>query len=171
MILTRSAIAKAVEAGEITITPFDAGRLNPNSYNYSLGEEIRFTTQKTLDAKANAPWLTTGIPDEGYLLRPGRLYLATTAEVIGSTTFVTSLIGRSSMGRLGLFVQVTADLGHQGAIHRWTLELTVVQPLRVYAGMRLGQVSFWRTSGTVTAYGGAYGDAMAPMPALPTSLT
>ncbi|SFQ96876.1 dCTP deaminase [Lentzea waywayandensis] len=164
------AIAKAVEAGEITISPFDTERLNPNSYNYSLGEEIRFTPQKTLDARANAPWLEARIPEEGYQLRPGRLYLSTTAEVIGSTTFVTSLIGRSSIGRLGLFVQVTADLGHQGAVHRWTLELTVVQPLLVYAGMRLGQVSFWRSRGTATAYGGAYGDAMAPMPALPTSL-
>lgn len=164
------AIAEAIEAGDITISPFDAGRLNPNSYNYSLGEDIRSTPHRTLDAKANAPWPTTRIPDEGYLLHPGHLYLATTAEVIGSTAFVTSLIGRSSLGRLGLFVQVTADLGHQGAIHRWTLELTVVQPLRVYAGMRLGQVSFWRSQGAVSAYGGAYGNAMSPMPSLPTSL-
>ncbi|MFS8098838.1 dCTP deaminase [Lentzea alba] len=171
MILTGKAIAEAVEAGEITISPFDPARLNPNSYNYSLGAEIRFTPRETLDAKTNAPWPETTIPEEGFLLLPGRLYLATTAEVIGSTAFVTSLIGRSSLGRLGLFVQVTADLGHQGAVHRWTLELAVVQPLRVYAGMRLGQVSFWRSRGAVTAYGGAYGDAMAPMPALPTSLT
>ncbi|KAA9150341.1 deoxycytidine deaminase [Amycolatopsis acidicola] len=170
MILTGPEIAESVRRGEIVIEPFCPEQLNPNSYNYLLGREIQVAEAETLDARRPVSWREQEIPDEGFVLSPGRVYLANTAEVIGSRSRVTTLIGRSSLGRLGLFTQVTADLGHHGAIHRWTLELTVVQPLRVYAGMRLGQVSFWRSSGDVTGYDGPYGLAMAPMPFEPASL-
>lgn len=170
MILTGPEITACVRRGEIVIEPFEQDQLNPNSYNYRLGCEIKITDDKTLDARHPSRWRQLDIPTEGYLLEPGRVYLAVTAEVIGSRSRVTTLIGRSSMGRLGLFTQITADLGHHGAIHRWTLELAVVQPLRVYAGMRLGQVSFWRSSGEVTEYDGKYGLASEPMPFVPASL-
>jgi dCTP deaminase len=63
------------------------------------------------------------------------------------------------MGRLGLWLQVTSDLGHLGTCHHWTLELNVVQPLRVYAGMRIGQVTFWVPRGSrELSYEGAYAD-------------
>ncbi|MEV7319736.1 deoxycytidine deaminase [Streptomyces sp. NPDC093970] len=169
MILTGRQIEAAVDAAEIVIRPFDPSRMNPNSYNYTLGRHLKFT-EGVLDARREVIWRSVVIGDEGYVLVPGRLYLASTAEVIGSDTYVTSLIGRSSLGRLGLFVQVTADLGHQGAVHCWTLELTVVQPLRVVPGMPLGQVSFWRTAGSVTSYSGMYGQTSAPTPFWPPSL-
>ena len=51
------------------------------------------------------------------------------------------------MGRLGLFLQITAPLGHLGTYHNWTLELKVVQPLKVYPLMKIGQVTFWKTKG------------------------
>ena len=66
------------------------------------------------------------------------------------------------MGRLGLFLQLSADLGHIGAVHCWTLELTVVQPVRVYPGMRIGQVSFWVPEGDRVLYGGTYGRISEP---------
>jgi dCTP deaminase len=97
------------------------------------------------------------IPPEGLVLRPGRVYLGTTAEVIGSTAFVPSLIGRSSLGRLGMFLQYSADLGQLGTVHRWTLEIKVVQPTRVYAGMCAGQVTFWTAVGEALAYTGRFG--------------
>jgi dCTP deaminase len=170
MILTGPEIARAVHAKEIVIEPFDSARLNPNSYNYSLGDEIKVPTATTLDARHPVAWQAMAIAEAGYLLCPGRVYLANTAEIIGSDSLVTSLIGRSSVGRLGLFVQVTADLGHHGAVHRWTLELATVQPLRIYPRMQLGQVSFWRSRGEVTVYSGTYGRAMTPTPFQPASL-
>ena len=69
---------------------------------------------------------------------------------------MTSLIGRSSVGRLGLFLQITADLGQLGAKHSWTLELKVVQPLIVYPMMKIGQVSFWVPEGEFSDYDGKY---------------
>ncbi|MFJ6855162.1 dCTP deaminase domain-containing protein [Streptomyces sp. NPDC091271] len=169
MILTGRQIEAAVEAAEIVIRPFDPSRMNPNSYNYTLGSQLRFA-EGVLDARREVTWRSATIGDEGYVLMPGQLYLASTAEVIGSDTYVTSLIGRSSLGRLGLFVQVTADLGHQGAVHCWTLELTVVQPLRVVPGMPLGQVSFWSTAGAASSYSGVYGQTSSPRPFWPPSL-
>ncbi|WP_455352002.1 dCTP deaminase [Streptomyces sp. SYSU K217416] len=169
MILTGDQIAAAIGRSEITIRPFDPRRMNPNSYNFTLGAQLRMA-DGVLDARREAVWRSTTIGEDGHLLEPGKLYLSTTAETIGSTTCVTSLIGRSSLGRLGLFVQVTADLGHQGAIHCWTLELAVVQPLRVFSGMPLGQVSFWRSAGSVTFYSGRYARSSLPTPFWPPSL-
>ena len=90
------------------------------------------------------------LDDNGYVLQPNKLYLANTYEQIGSSKFVTPLIGRSSVGRLGLFLQITAPLGHVGTNHKWTLELNVVQPLKIYPLMKIGQVTFWRTKGRKT---------------------
>ena len=102
---------------------------------------------------------------EGYLLRPGRVYLGATQEVIGSERYVTLLLGRSSIGRLGIFLNVTADLGHLGSCSRWTLELTAVQPVRIYPRMKIGQVSFWLTDGESSfRYAGRYHRDREPIP-------
>lgn len=66
------------------------------------------------------------------------------------------LIGKTSLGRLGLFLQITADLGNLGAKHKWTLELKAVQPVKIYPMMRIGQVSFWKVQGEKTLYSGKY---------------
>jgi dCTP deaminase len=158
MILTGSEITRQVRQGRITITPFSTEQVNPNSYNYRLGEWITVCRGNTGDG--GSPVIR--IPDQGFLLMPRQLYLGHTAEKIGSRAFVTSLIGRSSMGRLGLFLQISADLGNLGPAHSWTLELFVVQPLRIYAGMKIGQVSFWRPTGTIELYSGSYTDYSMP---------
>lgn len=162
MILTSEAIRRSVAAGSITIHPFDEASLNPNSYNYRLGRFLKLSPAGALDPVSPTDWPEVEIPDEGVILDPGRLYLGHTLERIGSRSFVTSLIGRSSLGRLGLFLQISADLGHQGAIHSWTLELTAIQPIRIYAGMRIGQVSFWVPTGETTEYRGRYGGELRP---------
>ena len=166
MILTGPQIARCVANGTITIDPFDPDSVNPNSYNYRLGDTLLRSRDEVFDAARTPAWEELQIPDEGFTLRAGRLYLASTLETIGSSRYVTSLIGRSSLGRLGLFLQVTADLGHIGAVHRWTLELHAVQPLRIYKGMRIGQVSFWESQGTVRQYFGRYSDFSTPTPNL-----
>jgi dCTP deaminase len=97
---------------------------------------------------------------EGLVLQPWQIYLGATAEVIGSSVFAMTLLGRSSVGRLGIFLNATADLGHVGSSSHWTLEISVVRPVRVYPGMRIGQVAFWEVAGSVAPYRGRYaGDA------------
>lgn len=163
MILSGAEIKKQVLSGRIVINPFRASCVNPNSYNYHLAATIYRLTSPELDPKTIPAYEVIELTDKGYVLEPGVLYLASTEEVIGSNNFVTSLIGRSSVGRLGLFVQVTADMGNLGAIHNWTLELTVVQPLRLYPGMKIGQVSFWESKGEpAMLYSGKYGTHQTP---------
>lgn len=156
MILSGAEISRRVGSGDIIIEPFSQRQINPNSYNYRLGRQIALVDPSVSLGNYDREPALEDIPAEGILLQPGRLYLSTTQESMGSHVFVTSLIGRSSLGRLGLFVQLTADLGHLGDAHCWTLELTCVQPIRVYSGMLLGQVSFWRPVGESELYTGPY---------------
>lgn len=175
MILTGKEIIKETQQGNIQISPFQEDLVNPNSYNYRLASTLIKFCPDTIDAKADFCTEEFEIPEEGYVLEPGNLYLGATLEKIGSTKYVPSLIGRSSLGRLGLFLQITADLGHLGTYHSWTLELKVVQPLRVYAGMRIGQVSFWVPEGAdlVDTYQnkqGHYANYSKPQPSIPKKL-
>jgi dCTP deaminase len=163
MILTGSAITDAVARGDIVIDPFDPARVNPNSYNYRLGPEV-YQVRSSGDPERGAERERMTPTDGRFLLRKGRFYLGHTMERIGSTRYVTSLIGRSSVGRLGLFVQLSADLGHCGAVHRWTLELLPALDIYVYPGQIIGQVSFWATTGAVLPYQGWYGRHDRPMP-------
>lgn len=161
MILTGHAITRARARGDITLVPFDPAAVNPNSYNYKLGPElIEFPEWQV---SPQQPGTRHTIPEEGFLLMPGKLYLGSTLERIGSKRYAMSLIGRSTIGRLGMWLQVTADLGHVGANHHWTLEIKVVQPLRVFASMTVGQVSFWRCQGTTKPYRGRYRSDTTPV--------
>jgi dCTP deaminase len=139
MILTGPAIKSAIRSGDLTIDPFNERDVNPNSYNYHLADSL------LLLRRGGNPLKKLQLPAEGYVLNPGHVYLGATFERIGSDRYVTLLLGRSSIGRLGVFLNVTADLGHIGSCSHWTLELTVVQPVRLYPRMRIGQVSFWLT--------------------------
>lgn len=163
MILTGEEIKKEVLSGNIVISPFSAELVNPNSYNYHLGPTIIEITDEVIDPRKQPKYKIVKLTKDGFVLKPSKLYLGSTAEQIGSDHYVTSLIGRSSVGRLGLFLQVTADLGNIGAKHHWTLELKVVQPLKIYPGMKIGQVSFWTPSGEKNMhYMGKYHDHTEP---------
>lgn len=147
MILSGIKIKEEVKKGNVSIAPFTEKLLNPNSYNYRLGNVLYEISDEVIDGKIKTKYKKIVLAKEGYVLKPHHLYLAATKEKIGSNKYVTQLIGRSSMGRLGLFLQVTAPLGHVGCNHNWTLELKAVQPLRIYKGMRIGQVTFWKMTG------------------------
>lgn len=153
MILTGSKIREEVVGGSITITPFSEEQLNPNSYNYRLGPMLK--VYEYFEEKSVFKEMV--LPETGYVLQPGRMYLGHTKEIIGSSRYAMSLIGRSSMGRYGLFLQVSANLGHTTSEHQWTLEIVATQPVRIYPGMIIGQISFWRNFGSVANYGGQYG--------------
>lgn len=177
MILTGTEIGKMVKGGAITLEPFDSSLMNPNSYNYRLGDTLLEITDDVIDTKKSYTTKEIKIPDSGYILQPGKIYLGVTVERIGSTKFVPSLIGRSSLGRLGLFLQITADLGHIGTSHHWTLELKCVQPLKVYSHMRIGQVSFWKPEGlellteSYEKIGGNYANYSLPQPTIISKFT
>lgn len=147
MILSGLKIKREVKKGNVNINPFDENLLNPNSYNYRLGDILYEMSEEIIDPKKKSKYQKIILTDKGYLLKPHKLYLGSTNEKIGSRKYVTQLIGRSSMGRLGLFLQVTAPLGHVGCYHNWTLELKVVEPLRIYPNMKIGQVTFWEITG------------------------
>jgi len=158
MILTGNKIREEVKNKRIVIEPFSEDQINPNSYNYRLGTEyIELDNDKVYDIKnIKQEFNMKKIPENGLILDPKKIYLCNTKEIIGSTEYITSLIGKSSMGRLGLFLQVAADLGHQGQIHKWTLELRASIPTKIYPNMRIGQVTFWKTYGEKLLQDGYY---------------
>lgn len=159
MILTGLEIIKQLNDGTISISPFDLNQVNPNSYNYRLGETLKVYTGKP---ENNYLFEEITIPESGYILQPRNMYLGATYESIGSSTFSMSLIGRSSMGRLGLFLQLSANLGHVTSDHHWTLEMYCAKPIKIYPKMIIGQVSFWVNEGPETIYQGRYGKINEP---------
>ncbi|MBX7469086.1 dCTP deaminase [Streptomyces sp. MAG02] len=164
MILTGPEINAAVVDGRLRITPFAPDQTNPNSYNVCLGSTLLTYASKVIDAhRANAT-RSVLIGKDGYVLQPGELYLGHTVEEIGSDVFVPLLFGRSSVGRLGLFVEITAPIGDIGFHGQWTLMLSPIRPLRVYAGMKIGQVMFFVSTGDVDLYRGKYQGATGPQP-------
>jgi len=161
MILSGSAIIEAWEKGEIEIEDFDLTQVNPNSYNFRLGTELLHVADP--DGIGPSPAAAIELEEAGTVLKPGNLYLGTTRELIGSSAYAMTLLGRSSMGRLGLFLNAAADLGHAGSRSRWTLELSVVQPLRLYPRMSVGQVAFWTQRDPIGNYRGRYHGDQVPV--------
>lgn len=151
MILTGNKIKSEFVKGNITLSPFNREQCNPNSYNYLLGENLKEYIGK--DSNNKNLFREIIIPEKGFVLYPGKFYLGVTNEIIGSSKYAMSLIGRSSLGRYGLFLQVSADLGHTTSCHKWTLELYACLPIRVYPKMPIGQVSFWNNNGDVSCFG------------------
>jgi dCTP deaminase len=163
MILTGSEILKNIEGGKIVISPFNISQLNPNSYNFTLGNKLVVYNNYILDAKKNNEARELIIPDSGITLATGTIYLGHTQEEIGSNNFVPIIRGRSSVGRLGLFINITADLIDMGSINQLTLQLNAVQPVTIYPGMQIGQVTFWQPLGEIVKYEGRYAGSSGPV--------
>jgi len=156
MILSGDEIKKNVKSGKIIISPYDESNITTNSYDFCLGSKIKVYDSEVIDPKKQLTFKTINIPDEGMILEPNIIYLGNTLEVIGSDHFVPIIRGRSSTGRLGLFVHVTADLLDIGFVGQCTLMLHAVQRLKVYPGMKIGQVTFWVPKGKIDLYNGKY---------------
>lgn len=159
MILSGTEIQKQI-GHKIFIDPFDESRINPNSYNLTLHEDLMVYTEETLDMKKPNEVERFKIPPEGMVLEPNRLYLARTAERTETKELVPMIEGRSSIGRLGLFVHVTAGFGDVGFKGFWTLEMFAVQPIRIYAGVEICQIFYHEIAGdNIIEYtGGKYQD-------------
>ncbi|MCB5906574.1 dCTP deaminase [Streptomyces pinistramenti] len=162
MILTGPEITQSAMDGRIQISPFSEEQINPNSYNVRLGDSLLVYTDEVVDAYADNPTRMLKVPEEGFVLQPGQLYLGHTMELVGSDTYVPLLFGRSSIGRLGLFVEITAPIGDIGFHGQWTLMLSSVRPLRVYPSMKIGQIMFFVSKGEIDLYTGKYQAAAGP---------
>jgi dCTP deaminase len=162
MILSGIKIEEEVKEGRITILPYDKNNINPNSYNYTLGDYVKVYKNNVLDSKKKEETEIIEIPDEGLVLEVNKVYLGFTKEIIGSDHYVPIITGRSSTGRLGLFVQITSDLVDVGFKGNLTLQLHATQPVRIYKGMKIGQITFWKIYGDVDLYKGKYQGSVGP---------
>lgn len=155
MVIADKKIKKYIKKGKIIIEPFDERHLNPNSVDLTLDKECKLYPRGTiLDVKKDNKTLSFEMTDEGYVLEPGLVYLYKVNEKIGiKGNLCAKVEGKSSLGRLGLFVHVTAgfiDSGFEGSL---VLELVASQPIRIYPNMKICQIKFEKTTKVETPYG------------------
>lgn len=151
MILSGQEIQKRLGI-DIFINPFDKRQLNPNSYNLRLHDTLLVYTDATLDMKKNNSTQEIVIPQDGMLLEQGKLYLGRTLEHTRTENLVPMLEGRSSIGRLGLFIHITAGFGDVGFTGYWTLEMFCVQPIKIYPNVEICQIFYHTIEGAFTRY-------------------
>ncbi len=152
MILSDKKILESVEQGEIVIEPFRRECLGTNSYDVHLSRHLAVYLDRVLDAKKHNHTNAIEIPPEGFVLEPGTLYLGVTEEYTETHNSVPFLEGKSSVGRLGIDIHATAGKGDVGFCNTWTLEISCVQPVRVYAGMPIGQLIYFLVEGPIENY-------------------
>ena len=137
---------------DINIDPFNEEQLNPNSYNLRLHNELLVYEEVVLDLKEPNRYRRLEIPESGLVLSPNQIYLGRTIEHTETHNLVPMIEGRSSLGRLGLFVHVTAGFGDVGFRGYWTLEMFAVQPLRIYPGISICQIIYHTLEGEISEY-------------------
>lgn len=137
---------------QIIIDPFNEKQLGPNSYNLRLHNELMVYDEPVLDMKKKHNTKSLIIPPEGLVLETGKLYLGRTMEYTQTDGYVPMLEGRSSIGRLGLFIHITAGFGDVGFNGFWTLEIFCVQPIRIYPGVEICQIFYHSIEGAYDRY-------------------
>ena len=152
MILTDYQILEEIEKGTILIEPYRPECLGTNSYDVHLGRYLATYQDRVLDSKAHNKIDHFEIPQDGFVLQPGTLYLGVTEEYTETHAHVPFLEGKSSVGRLGIDIHATAGKGDVGFCNTWTLEISVSQPVIVYAGMPIGQLIYFKVNGDIENY-------------------
>lgn len=184
--LTASEIIKNIENGSIVIDPFNIQNVNPNSYDVTLGNKIimyksdgydwffpskceaedeKLLKEKELQKKPilKANYQEKEIGPDGMILFPEYAYLASTVERTYTPKHVPQLVGKSSLARKFIQIHMTAGFGDIGFNGQWTLEIVVKFPVRVFAGMKIGQISFIEPVGDLDVqYNGNYQDQVGP---------
>lgn len=149
-ILLHKEIIDNYNDGLIHIDPFNEDSVAPNSYDVRLSNKLKIYISKNpyeplvLDCKKKHTTLTLTIPEEGFILEPGVLYLGSTIEEIGSDHFIPMFEGVSSLARLGLMTHLSSSFGSIGFKKNWTTEMQAVYPIKIYPGIKIGQVYFNR---------------------------
>ncbi len=149
MILSDRKIREEIARGRILIRPYRPECLGSNSYDVHLGRYLAIYRDGALDARRSNAVEEFTIPDRGFVLVPGQLYLGATEEYTETHGFVPFLEGKSSVGRLGIDIHSTAGKGDVGFCNYWTLEMSVKLPVRIYRGMPIGQLIYFEVSGEV----------------------
>ena len=114
-----------------------------------LGKYLAVYVDRVLDAKKHNHIEHFEIPAEGFVLQPNTLYLGVTLEYTETHAHVPFLEGKSSTGRLGIDIHATAGKGDVGFCNTWTLEISSTQPVRIYAGMPIGQLIYFVVEGHI----------------------
>ena len=159
MILSDLLILEEINKGNIIIEPFDKGCLGTNSYDVHLGKYLATYKNRVLDAKAHNEIDHFEIPKDGFILQPNTLYLGVTLEYTETHKHVPFLEGKSSTGRLGIDIHATAGKGDVGFCNTWTLEISCAQPVKIYAGMPIGQLIYFVVEGEVQTMYNTKGNA------------
>lgn len=149
MILSDRSILEAIKSKNIVIEPYSRSCLGTNSYDVHLSKYLACYLDDIIDAKKHNEVEHFEIEEGGIVLKPGKTYLGSTLEYTETREFVPFLEGKSSVGRLGIDIHATAGKGDVGFCNHWTLEISVSQPVRVYAGMPIGQLIYFKVAGDV----------------------
>jgi dCTP deaminase len=149
MIFSDKKILESITTKQIVIEPFRRECLGTNSYDVHLAKYLAVYKDRELDAKRHNEIEEIIIPEEGFVLQPGTLYLGVTEEYTETHNAVPFLEGKSSIGRLGIDIHATAGKGDVGFCNTWTLEISCVHPVRVYAGMPVGQLIYFNVDGEI----------------------
>ena len=169
MLLSDRDIRAELASGRIGLDPLDLSMVQPSSVDVRLDRWFRlFDNHKYAHIDPSQPQeeltrLVEVDPDESFILHPGEFVLGSTYELVTLPDDVAArLEGKSSLGRLGLLTHSTAGFIDPGFSGHVTLELANVAtlPVKLWPGMKIGQLCFFRTSSPVeNAYGtGPYGN-------------
>ncbi len=136
----------------IIIEPFNRSQLNSNSYNVRLHNKLLVYKEKTLDMKKPNETKEIIISENGFKLEPNELYLGRTLEYTTTKNFVPMIEGRSSIGRLGIFIHITAGFGDVGFSGYWTLEIFCIKPIIIYPNVEIAQLYYHTIDGEYEEY-------------------
>src|SRR5690242_9064022 len=155
VLLSDKDIRTEIDSGRVRVDPFEPSMVQPSSIDVRLDRYFRvFENHRYphIDPAVEQPDLTRLVEPEGddaFILHPGEFVLASTYEVITLPDDIASrLEGKSSLGRLGLLTHSTAGFIDPGFSGHVTLELSNVAtlPIKLYPGMKIGQLCLFRTS-------------------------
>ena len=167
MLLSDRDIHARIAEGTIGLDPFDPAMVQPSSVDVRIDRYFRlFSNHKYpfIDPAEDQPDLTHLVevaPDEAFILHPGEFVLASTFETVTLPDDVAArLEGKSSLGRLGLLTHSTAGFIDPGFSGHVTLELSnmATLPIKLWPGMKIGQLCFFRLSSPAENTYGAYGN-------------
>jgi dCTP deaminase len=163
MILSDRDLRAELQAGRLTIEPFDPEAIQPSSIDLRVGDQFRvFANHRYPHIDVRRPMdklteLVEATEEDPFILHPGEFVLGTTLESVTlPDNLVARLEGKSSLGRLGLLIHSTAGWVDAGFSGQLTLELSNVAnlPIAIYPGMPVGQLClFLMTSPAERPYG------------------
>lgn len=162
MILTGLEIQRQISNGGIVFSPYHSDLINPNSIDITLSNKLLRYTQPIIDPRLDLEVEEITIPNGGMILDAQSFWLGASVERVGSQKFVPLVHAKSSIARAGLFVHITADLIDIGSIGTITFQLHPIISIKVFPGMQIGQMTFWRPYGEIVLYNGKYQNSNGP---------